>query len=33
VAQNGYRGGGWLKIRQAIKMLNQALREQRDLIR
>ena len=33
MAQNGYRGGDWLKLRQAIKALNQALREQRDLIR
>ena len=32
VAQNGYRGGDWLKFREAIKMLNQALREQRDSI-
>ncbi|GAC1325838.1 MAG: hypothetical protein NVS2B7_17210 [Herpetosiphon sp.] len=32
VSRNGDKGGDWLKLRQAIKALNQALREQRDLI-
>ena len=30
VARNAWTGGTWLKLRQAIKGLNQAMREQRD---
>jgi hypothetical protein len=30
VAGNAWAGGEWLQLRQAIKGLNQAMREQRD---
>ena len=30
VSGNAWNGGTWLKLRQAIKGLNQAMREQRD---
>jgi hypothetical protein len=33
VSQNAVTGGEWFKLRQAIKLLNQALREQKDLLR
>jgi len=29
VSGNAWKGGDWLKLRQAIKALNQAMREQR----
>lgn len=32
VSGNAWRGGEWLKLRQAIKALNQALRQQKDLL-
>ena len=30
VARNAWRGGEWLKLRQAVKELNQSLKGQRD---
>ena len=33
VSRNAWTGGDWLKLRQAIKALNQAMREQQDSIR
>ena len=30
VSGNAWKGGEWLKLRQAIKALNQAMQEQRD---
>ncbi len=33
VSGNAYAGGEWQELRQAIKTLNKALREQKDLIR
>ena len=30
VSCNAWAGGHWLKLRQAVKTLNQAMREQRD---
>lgn len=33
VSGNAYTGGGWANLRQGIKALNQALREQKDLLR
>lgn len=32
VSGNAYTGSGWAELRQAIKALNQALREQKDLL-
>ena len=33
VSGNAYSGSEWANLRQAIKALNQALREQKDLLR
>lgn len=33
VSGNAYTGSEWVNLRQAIKALNQALREQKDLVR
>lgn len=33
VSQNAVTGGEWFKLRQAVKLLNQALREQKDSLR
>ena len=32
VSGNAWAGGEWLKLRQAIKALNQAMRRQKDLL-
>lgn len=32
VARNAWTGGEWLKLRQIIKELNQAMRAQRDML-
>ena len=33
VARNSYRGGGWLKLRETVKALNEAMRDQRQTLR
>lgn len=33
VSRNAYRGGEWATLRQMLKELNRALRDQKDLIR
>lgn len=33
VSGNAYSGNEWINLRQAIKALNQALRQQKDLLR
>ena len=32
-SRNAYSGNGWADLRQAVKAINQALREQKDLLR